>query len=77
VSETTAKRRITRLRPRRGADSPRRLLRDVVEYAVQAVLFLAGSSSVVITADHRGRALLESLGFFRHVNAFEFLTGTT
>jgi phosphate transport system permease protein len=77
VSATTEKRRITRLRPRRGADSPRRLLRDVVEYAVQAVLFLAGSSSVIITAAIVGVLCYESFGFFRHVNAFEFLTGTT
>jgi phosphate transport system permease protein len=66
-----------RLRPNRGQSPQRRFRRDAVERAVQFVLFLAGSSSVLITAAIVGVLCYESFGFFRHVNLFEFLTGTT
>src|SRR6267142_808018 len=69
-------RRIQRLRPKRsGAD--RRWKREIVERGVHALLFLAGSSSVLITAAIVWVLFYESFGFFRHVSLVEFLTGTT
>lgn len=64
-----------RLRPKRSADS-RRWRRDLSERVVHAILFLAGSSSVVITLAIVCVLFYESSGFFRHVSVVEFLTGT-
>jgi phosphate transport system permease protein len=55
----------------------RRRLRDVGERIIQGLLFLAGSSSVLITLAIVGVLFYESAAFFRHVSLMEFLTGTT
>jgi phosphate transport system permease protein len=73
---TTAPRKITRLRPRRTAQSPGRLLREIVEWIAASGFFLAGISSIVITAAIVFVLVYESLGFFREVSLVEFLTGT-
>jgi phosphate transport system permease protein len=77
LSQTTTARRIQRLRLRRASSRQRWWKRQFVEYSVQALLFLAGSSSVLITAAIVGVLIYESLGFFRHVSLVEFLTGTS
>jgi phosphate transport system permease protein len=73
--EISGERQIKRLRPRRGADE-RRWRRDAVEHLVHAALFVAGVSSVLITAAIVWVLVYESAGFFRHVSLVEFLTGT-
>jgi phosphate transport system permease protein len=65
-----------RIRTRRPS-ATRRLLRDVKERVIHALLFAAGSSSVLITAAIVGVLFYESFGFFRHVSIVEFLTETT
>jgi len=43
---------------------------------MHVILFLAGSSSVLVTTAIAAVLCYESLGFFRHVSLVEFLTGT-
>ncbi len=69
-------RRLRRIRTQRMSASGRRL-RDISERMIQGLLFLAGSSSVLITLAIVGVLFYESAGFFRHVSPVEFLTGTT
>src|SRR5439155_1167690 len=76
VTEAEPKRRIQRLRPKRSV-AGRRWKREAIERGVHAVLFVAGSSSIVITAAIVWVLFYESFGFFRHVSLVEFLTGTT
>jgi phosphate transport system permease protein len=55
----------------------RRMIREVKERIIQGLLFLAGSSSIVITLAIVGVLFYESAGFFRHVSLVEFFAGTT
>jgi phosphate transport system permease protein len=68
--------KLQRLRPVRQPSRARWLRREIRERTVQAILFLAGSSSVLITLAIIGVLFYESLGFFRHVSLIEFLTET-
>lgn len=47
-----------------------------LETVIEAVLFLAAASSVLITLAIIGVLLVESLGFFAHVSLWNFLTDT-
>ncbi len=76
LSQPPPSSRIQRLRPKRLHDA-RRWKREWKERIIQALLFLAGSSSVAITLAIVGVLFYESLGFFRHVSIVEFLTETT
>jgi phosphate transport system permease protein len=49
----------------------------LIEQIVRFILFLAGASSVLITAAIVFILVYESVGFFRHVSLIEFLTSTT
>jgi phosphate transport system permease protein len=51
--------------------------RHLRERLIEAVLFLAAFSAVLITLAIVAILLYESLTFFRHVSIFEFLTSTT
>jgi len=64
-----------RLRPKRSSDS-RRWRRDLLERGVHTLLFLAGSSSVLVTLAIVWVLFYESSAFFRHVSLIHFLTGT-
>src|SRR5207244_13222214 len=68
--------KMRRVRPRRQATRERWLKRELSERTMQVILFLAGSSSVLVTAAIVAVLCYESLGFFRHVSLVEFLTGT-
>lgn len=50
--------------------------RKIRERAIETVLFLAASSSVLITASIMVILVYESVAFFRQVSIFEFLTDT-
>jgi phosphate transport system permease protein len=76
LSQARRTRRIQRLRPKRPPGA-RRWKREIVERGIHVLLFLAGSSSVLITLAIVGVLFYESIGFFRHVSPIEFLTGTT
>jgi phosphate transport system permease protein len=76
LSEAGPGRRIQRLRAKRPQGG-RRWKREAIERTVHALLFIAGSSSVLITMAIVGVLFYESFGFFRHVSLAEFLTGTT
>lgn len=49
-------------------------LRKLRERAIEMVLFLAAFSSVIITVGIVGVLAYESIGFFRHVSVWDFLT---
>ncbi|UOF02271.1 phosphate ABC transporter permease subunit PstC [Bdellovibrio reynosensis] len=51
-------------------------MRRLRERAIEAVLFLAAASSVLVTVGIVGILVTESLPFFSHVSIKEFLTGT-
>ncbi|MBS0196732.1 MAG: phosphate ABC transporter permease subunit PstC [Planctomycetes bacterium] len=53
-----------------------RTRRNIGAWFVEWLLFLAAASSVVITLGIVGVLLYESVGFFRHVSFWEFVTGT-
>jgi phosphate transport system permease protein len=76
ISDDKPTGRVRRIRTQRMS-SGRRRLRDISERLIQGALFLAGSSSVVITLAIVAVLFYESAGFFRHVSLVEFLTGTT
>src|SRR5262249_24790206 len=76
LTEAPAQRRIQRLRPQRQPSRQRWWKREIVERTVQVVLFLAGSSSVLITLAIVRVLFYESFSFSRHVSVVEFLTGT-
>src|SRR6185295_3572786 len=64
-------------RPRRAdGNSSLRWRREIFERFVAAALFLAASSSVLITLSIAGVLIYESFSFFTHVSPIEFLTGT-
>jgi phosphate ABC transporter, permease protein PstC len=68
--------KIKRLRPRRQLRAQSKIARDLTERGVAIGFLLAGSSSVLITLAIVFVLCYESVGFFRHVSVFEFLTGT-
>jgi phosphate transport system permease protein len=68
--------KMRRLRPRREATRERWLKRELAERTMQVILFIAASSSVLVTAAIVAVLCYESFGFFRHVSLVEFLTGT-
>jgi phosphate transport system permease protein len=76
IAQTETKDRMRRIRKRRP-NALRRLLRDIKERVIHAILFAAGSSSIVITLAIVGVLFYESFSFFRHVSLVEFLTETT
>lgn len=51
-------------------------MRRLKERAIEAVLFLAAASSVLVTMGIVGILISESIPFFQHVSLKEFLTGT-
>lgn len=51
--------------------------RQLQEKAIRAALFACGAVSILTTAGIVIVLVYESVGFFRHVSAWEFLTGTT
>jgi len=53
-----------------------RSLRGLRERVIESLLFLAAFSSVLITLGILGILLYESLGFFKQVSLFDFLTDT-
>ena len=53
-----------------------RSLRGLRERLIESLLFLAAFSSVLITVGIVGILLYESLGFFKQVSLFDFLTDT-
>ncbi len=53
-----------------------RTRRNIGAWFVEWLLFLAAASSVIITLGIVGVLLYESVGFFRHVSLWEFVTGT-
>jgi phosphate transport system permease protein len=55
---------------------PRARSQRVREWIIEALLFLAALSSVLITMGIVGILLYESFAFFRHVGLFDFLTDT-
>lgn len=66
-----------RIRPRRTAGgSSLKWRRDLFEKFVAAVMFIAASSSVIITLGIAGVLIYESASFFTHVSPIAFLTGT-
>ena len=73
---TQSKTTMRRIRTNRPS-ATRRLLRDTKERIIHALLFAAGSSSILITAAIVAVLFYESFGFFRHVSLVEFLTETT
>ena len=73
---TQPKARMRRIRTSRPS-ATRRFLRDTKERIIHALLFAAGSSSILITAAIVFVLFYESFGFFRHVSLVEFLTETT
>jgi phosphate transport system permease protein len=75
-TQLESKSRMRRIRTSRPS-ATRRLLRDAKERLIHALLFAAGSSSIVITLAIVGVLFYESFGFFRHVSLVEFLTETT
>jgi phosphate transport system permease protein len=76
LSDAGESRKIRRLRHRRELTWQLWLKRELSERAVQSILFIAGSSSVLVTAAIVAVLVYESLGFFRQVSLIEFLTGT-
>lgn len=74
ANETTG--HLRRIRVRRPS-ATRRWLRETKERIIHALLFAAGSSSVLITLAIVGVLFYESFSFFRQVSLVEFLTGTT
>ncbi|MEX2173031.1 MAG: phosphate ABC transporter permease subunit PstC [Pirellulaceae bacterium] len=76
MSVASAKRKITRLRPRRGDKGRRRAVREVKEWTAKGVLAAAAGSSVLITLAIAGVLLYESSKFFAEVSLGEFLLGT-
>jgi phosphate transport system permease protein len=73
-SATQAK--YTRLRPRRDKGKAARRNRDLRERGVGLILFVAGSSSILITAAIVLVLVYQSFEFFRHVSLWEFFTET-
>lgn len=66
----------TRLRKRREPSRSARTQREWRERIIAAILFLAASSSVVITLTIAGVLIYESASFFWQVSPWDFLTGT-
>ncbi|ADB17470.1 phosphate ABC transporter, inner membrane subunit PstC [Pirellula staleyi DSM 6068] len=78
MAETASARpQVKRLRTRQKLDKTKRRIREAKEMVISIVLFLAASSSVLITAGIVGVLIYESIAFFRDVSVIEFLTGTT
>ncbi len=76
LSQATSERRYARVRPRREQTSDARSRRDLREKGIGLGLFLAGSSSILITLAIVFVLCYESVEFFRHVSLFEFFTET-
>ena len=78
MSDATSTRgRMRRLRPARTPSRGRWWRRELIEGTVKTILFLAGSSSVLITGAIVFILIYESIGFFGKVSLVEFFTGTT
>lgn len=62
----------------RNADMAKsiRFWRNFREAVVEAILFLAAFSSVLVTIGIVGTLVVESLPFFKHVSFWEFISGT-
>jgi phosphate transport system permease protein len=58
------------------ANDPVRRMRRLREFVIEAILFLAAASSVLVTIGILGILVVESLPFFKTVSLKEFLTGT-
>jgi phosphate transport system permease protein len=56
------------------ADAARRRRIAIVEQVIETLLLLAAASSILITVGIVGVLVYESLGFFRHVSLWRFLT---
>jgi phosphate transport system permease protein len=76
VSQATAERRFPRVRPRRDTTAGARKRRDLREKGIGLLLFLAGASSILVTAAIVFVLVYESIEFFRHVSIVEFFTET-
>lgn len=59
-----------------SADHPVRRMRRLKERVIEAVLFLAAASSVLVTMGIVGILVVESIPFFEHVSLKDFLTDT-
>jgi phosphate transport system permease protein len=59
-----------------SADHPVRRMRRLRERLIEAVLFMAAASSVLVTFGIVGILVSESLPFFAHVSMWDFLTDT-
>lgn len=59
-----------------SADHPVRRMRRLRERAIEAILFLAAASSVLVTMGIVGILVVESLPFFEKVSLIDFLTDT-
>jgi phosphate transport system permease protein len=76
VSVANQPMKMRRLRPERQASRRRWLKRELSEWTMKVILFLAGLSSIFVTVAIVAVLCYESFGFFRHVSIVEFLTGT-
>lgn len=76
MNEAITKKQLKKLSEFSAADHPVRRMRRIREFFIEAVLFLAAASSVLVTMGIVGILVLESIPFFEHVSFKEFLTDT-
>ena len=77
MSSSNTPRKFVRLRSRpTAADKNRLMWREITEWLASSVLFLAASSSILITVAIVAVLVLESRPFFEKTSLIEFLTST-